>query len=197
MMTKRTREHIKDERLLKGFAPHFGIGCRRVTPGDPYMAAIQKENVDVHFTEAAKITEKGVIGGDGVEREVDTIICATGFDVNYKPKFDLVGQDGVSLAEKWEVTPEGYLSVCVPQFPNMIQIIGPTFPVENGSVMGALLGVSEYTLEWLRKMRRDGIKSWAPRQDITDFFNDHTQVRLIFPFPLFSASKRDAIRNRD
>ena len=29
----RMAEFIKDERLLKGFTPKFGIGCRRVTPG--------------------------------------------------------------------------------------------------------------------------------------------------------------------
>lgn len=34
----RMSEHIKDERLLQGFTPKFGVGCRRVTPGDPYMA---------------------------------------------------------------------------------------------------------------------------------------------------------------
>ncbi len=34
----RMAELITDERLLKGFTPTFGIGCRRITPGDPYMA---------------------------------------------------------------------------------------------------------------------------------------------------------------
>jgi len=33
----RMAEMIKDERLLKGYTPTFGIGCRRITPGDPYM----------------------------------------------------------------------------------------------------------------------------------------------------------------
>ena len=37
MLKARMAEFIKDERLLKGFTPSFGIGCRRVTPGDPYM----------------------------------------------------------------------------------------------------------------------------------------------------------------
>ena len=37
MMRARMAEFIKDERLLKGFTPKWGIGCRRVTPGDPYM----------------------------------------------------------------------------------------------------------------------------------------------------------------
>lgn len=29
----RMAEFIKDDRLLKGFTPKFGIGCRRITPG--------------------------------------------------------------------------------------------------------------------------------------------------------------------
>jgi hydroxyversicolorone monooxygenase len=31
----RMAEFLKDERLLEGFTPSWGIGCRRVTPGDP------------------------------------------------------------------------------------------------------------------------------------------------------------------
>lgn len=51
---------------------------RRITPGDPYMLAIQKPNVDVHFTEVVEITENSIIGKNGVEKEIDTIVCATG-----------------------------------------------------------------------------------------------------------------------
>ena len=72
-----------------------------------FRRAIQKENVDVHFTPVEKITEKGVVGGDGIERECDTIVCATGFDVSYRPRFPIVGKNGVELADKWKVCPEG------------------------------------------------------------------------------------------
>jgi cation diffusion facilitator CzcD-associated flavoprotein CzcO len=99
-------EFIKDKRLLEGFTPNFDIGCRRVTPGDPYMLAIQESNVDVHFTPVVKITEDGLIGGDGAERKVDTIVCATGFDVTYKPRFPVIGKNGVDLKEKWKICPE-------------------------------------------------------------------------------------------
>ncbi|KAA6408312.1 MAG: flavin-binding monooxygenase [Lasallia pustulata] len=77
----RTRmgELIKHKRLLDGLNPTCSIGCHRITLGDPYMEAIQKPNVDVHFTPVTKITEDGVIGADGIERKVDTIVCATGF----------------------------------------------------------------------------------------------------------------------
>ncbi len=61
-----------------GFTPTFQLGCRRVTPGDPYIEAIQRENVDVHFTSVARLTKNGVMGADGIEHKVDAVICATG-----------------------------------------------------------------------------------------------------------------------
>ena len=122
----RMRDWIKDERLLKGFTPKFGVGCRRITPGDPYMMAVQKENVDVHFTGVKELTEDGLIGEDGTHVKVDTIVCATGFDVTYKPRFPLVGKGGIDLAEKWMHTPESYLGLGVPEFPNFLTFIGPT-----------------------------------------------------------------------
>ncbi|KAI9737885.1 MAG: hypothetical protein M1834_009255 [Cirrosporium novae-zelandiae] len=172
---KRMAEFIKDERLLKGFAPKFGVGCRRVTPGDPYMKAIQEDNVDVHFTPVVEITEDGVIGEDGTERKVDTIVCATGFDVSYRPRFPIVGKNGIDLKDKWKLTPEGYLGLGIPDFPNFITFIGPTWPIENGSVMGPLGTVAEYVLQLIHKMQGEFIKSFVPRQRVTDIFNTHCQ----------------------
>ncbi|KAI9880737.1 MAG: hypothetical protein M1830_000626 [Pleopsidium flavum] len=171
----RMAEFIKDKRLLDGFTPKWGIGCRRLTPGDPYMIAIQEENVDVHFTPVEKITEDGVIGADGIERKVDTVVCATGFDVSYRPRFPIVGQNGKDLAEKWKLCPESYLGLTVPEFPNFITYIGPTWPVENGSVMGPLGTVADYAVQIIKKMQGEDIKSIAPKQDITDLFNEHCQ----------------------
>ncbi|RDL41003.1 Flavin-binding monooxygenase-like protein [Venustampulla echinocandica] len=171
----RMAEFIKDKRLLEGLTPKFGIGCRRVTPGDPYMRAIQKPNVDVHFAAVDKVTEGTVIDTNGNEKKVDTIICATGFDVSYKPHFPIVGQNGVDLAEKWSVCPEGYLGLAIPDIPNFITFIGPTWPVENGSVMGPLQYVAQYAIKVIKKMQNEFIKSIAPKQGITDLFNAHTQ----------------------
>lgn len=168
-------EWIRDERLLKGFTPSFAIGCRRITPGDPYMLAIQEPNVDVHFTHVEEITKDGLIGGDGQERQVDTIVCATGFDVSYKPRFPVIGKNGVDLRKKWEVCPESYLGLAVPEMPNFMMFIGPTWPVENGAVVGPLLAVSDYTIQLIKKMQKDNIKSWTPKQDVTDAFNEHAQ----------------------
>jgi len=91
------------------------------------MEAIQKPNVDVHFTPVTEITEDGVIGGDGVERKCDTIICATGFDTSFKPRFPIIGKNGVNLYEKWKHEPKGYLGLACPDMPNWLMFIGPTW----------------------------------------------------------------------
>ncbi|KAK5129827.1 hypothetical protein BJ546DRAFT_1060466 [Cryomyces antarcticus] len=175
MFKDRMADFIKDKRLLEGFTPTWGVGCRRVTPGDPYMIAIQKENVDVHFTHVKECTEDGVVGGDGQERKCDTIVCATGFDVSYRPRFPIEGKGGMDLAEKWKECPESYLGLAIPDFPNFVTFIGPTWPVENGSVMGPLDAVSEYVIQIIKKMQNENIRSWVPKQDVTDKFNEHCQ----------------------
>lgn len=106
---------------------------------------------------------------------MDTIICATGFDVSYRPRFPIVGRNGVKLSEKWRVCPEGYLGLAVPDFPNFLISIGPNWPIENGSVMGPLYHVGLYTLKFIKKLQTEYIASLTPKQDITDLFNAHCQ----------------------
>jgi hydroxyversicolorone monooxygenase len=139
------------------------------------MRAIQESNVDVHFSAVNKITEDSVIDTEGNERKIDTIICATGFDVSYRPRFPIVGQNGVELGDKWKICPESYLGLAVPDMPNFLTFIGPTWPVENGSVMGPLSYVGNYAVKMIKKMQNEFIKSITPKQEITDLFNEHTQ----------------------
>jgi len=159
------------------------------------MKAIQEPNVDVHFTGVNEITETGVVGADGIEREVDTIVCATGFDVTYRPRFPIIGKNGVDLYEKWKHEPEGYLGLACPDMPNWLMFIGPTWPVENGSVTGPLLAVAEYTIQIIKKMQRDHIKSWVPRQSITDAFNAHAQEWI--KHTVWKGSCRSWYKNND
>lgn len=171
----RMGEHIKDKRLLQGFTPNWAVGCRRVTPGDPYMKAIQEPNVDVHFTAVRRLTPEGVLGEDGIERKVDTVICATGYDVSYHPHFPVVGRGGLRLDEAFGSAPECYLGITIPDFPNYIIYGGPTWPVENGSALGPLLAVALYAVQIIKKMQAENVKSLVPRRDVTDKFNAHVQ----------------------
>ena len=96
------------------------------------MEAIQKQSVNIHFKHVERITEKGVVGGDDIERNVDTIICAIGFDVTYKPQFPMVGKNGINLYDKWKDMPKRYLGLGVPDMPNFI---GPAWYIPPARVV--------------------------------------------------------------
>lgn len=80
---KRMGEHLQDPEIFEQLLPNFSVGCRRLTPGDPFMKAVQAKNVKLHKGAVTKIVGNKVIGTNGEECEVDTLICATGFDVSY------------------------------------------------------------------------------------------------------------------
>ncbi|KAJ3549749.1 hypothetical protein NM208_g333 [Fusarium decemcellulare] len=174
--TARMRKLIQKDDIFDQLLPNFAVGCRRLTPGNPYMKAVQKTNVEIHRCAVTKVTPTSVIGSNGDEVEVDTIICATGFDVSFRPRYAVTGRRGVTIQAKWRNVPEGYLSLAVPDIPNYFTVMGPSFPIANGSVMGPLQAACKYILKMIQKMQRDRIRSISPKQSVTDQFNEHVQA---------------------
>lgn len=82
-LTKSMTESLKNSpHLTSVLIPRWGVGCRRLTPGIGYLESLGEKNVDVVTQDITKITPNGIIAADGVERIVDTIICATVSEVN-------------------------------------------------------------------------------------------------------------------
>jgi hypothetical protein len=136
------------------------------------MKAIQEPNVGVHFTAASRITADDVVGADWVERKCDTIVCTTGnthslslflhnnkiyyfigFDVSFKPRFPVIGKNGVSsppricitdlvltahlqvnLQDKWANFTKAYFGLACADMPNWITFLGPNWPIAAGSM---------------------------------------------------------------
>jgi cation diffusion facilitator CzcD-associated flavoprotein CzcO len=98
----------------------FAVGCRRPTPGNGYLEALCEDNVTVVSSSIDEITPKGIKTVDGVEHEFDIIVCATGFDVSWRPQYPTIGRNDVSLSEYWKDIPQTYLSLTVANFPNYI-----------------------------------------------------------------------------
>lgn len=111
-----SKPEISDVLIPKDFA----VGCRRPTPGNGYLEALCKDNVEVVSASITKITATGIETADGVNHEVDIIICATGFDVSCRPAYPTIGRHGKDLAKEWEHIPSTYLSITVPDFPNYL-----------------------------------------------------------------------------
>lgn len=109
----------KKPELVSLLTPKFAVGCRRLTPGNGFLESLCEEHVTVVSNPIERITEKGIMTKDGTEHEVDTIVCATGFDVSLLPRFPFIGKNGADLKERWTNGPaEGYMSLMVDGYPN-------------------------------------------------------------------------------
>lgn len=108
-----------NQELAEKLTPKFGVGCRRLTPGIGFLETLVKDNVTVISQEIDRIEPEGLVTADGILHKVDAIVCATGFDTSYDPRFELRGR-GESIKEKWMDTQniEAYLAMTIPSFPN-------------------------------------------------------------------------------
>ncbi|RKL19310.1 hypothetical protein BFJ68_g3584 [Fusarium oxysporum] len=167
---------IASPELRGKLIPSWELGCRRLTPSLPYLKAIQEPNVNVIRTGIRRITEKGIETDDGEVHEVDTLICATGFNTSFSSRFNIVGRNGVSLRTMWKTRgPEAYLGMAIAGLPNYFTLLGPNCPIANGSLIPCIESSAKYIVQAITKIQTDQIRSLDVKQPIQDAFNDYLQ----------------------
>jgi len=172
------RERIAPE-LHARLIPSYQPWCRRLTPGDDYLSALQAPNASLIDTPIASITPTSIITADGQSQPTDIIITASGFTNTRVPPWTMHGLSGTSLSALWSHDTSGYLSVCAPSMPNYFSLgCGPNFTIANGSVLSAFGFVADYILLWLVKMSREDIRSIVPKDDVVEAYNIYIQEVL-------------------
>jgi cation diffusion facilitator CzcD-associated flavoprotein CzcO len=154
-----------DERLCNSIIPQdFAIGCRRATPGNGYLEALVNSKTTCFTETIGYITPKGFKDAQGTEYEVDVIICATGFDTSWVPRFPIV-VNGRNLQDVWaEKGVTSYLGVGVPDIPNYFLFCGPYGPLAHGSFFPIIEKYTDYILKVIAKMQVECIQSLRPRR---------------------------------
>ncbi|KIW94075.1 uncharacterized protein Z519_05391 [Cladophialophora bantiana CBS 173.52] len=137
--------HPQADRLI----PDFGVGCRRPTPGVGYLEALVASNNRTIFDPIAEVVEDGIRLNTGELIEVDVIVCATGFDVSWKPRFPVIGRGGIDLSDQWKDRPLSYLSFAVPNFLNYFIYLGPNSPLSHGSALPSIEHLTKYLIRLL------------------------------------------------
>jgi cation diffusion facilitator CzcD-associated flavoprotein CzcO len=171
----RMRQLIHDKDLQNKLIPSFEAGCRRLNPGERYLEALQRSNVEPVFDPIESVTSDGIRDGNGTLRPVDVIVAATGFDTSFRPRFPIVGLDGRDLREVWKDDPASYCGLAVSGFPNYLIFLGPNTPISNGSLIGALEATGDYFVRLIRKTVMQRATSFDVRSSVQADFNDHAQ----------------------
>ena len=175
--TKMMRSRLsKKPQIADALIPSFPPLCKRLTPGPGYLESLTQDNVTVIHNSISRITPKGIITSDGIEREVDSIICATGFDTTFQNRFPVYGIGGQNLKEKWKDRPCSYLSMAVDGFPNFFMSLGPNSAMGTGNLLLLIEHFANYIALTLAKMQRENILATQPSPRAVNDFSDFCEA---------------------
>lgn len=137
-------EIARDSSTAKSLQPWYDYFCKRLLFSDDYYPAFNNDDVTLVDSDGRgvdHITERGV-AFDGVEYDVDLIICSAGFyAIGYTCKaggYELTGRGGVSLAERWQNGMRSPQGMMTGRFPDVFLVDG----VEQAAISANLQGVS-------------------------------------------------------
>jgi cyclohexanone monooxygenase len=154
------RRSIKDRDLRRKVTPSYTIGCKRILISNDYLQSLDRPNVELVGSGLSEVRGNVVVGADGTEREVDTIILGTGFYVTDSPMAQRVrGADGRSLAEAWEGSMQAHRGTTVAGFPNYFHLVGPNTGLGHNSIVFMIESQLNYVVDALRTMKREGAHS--------------------------------------
>ena len=157
------REQMCRDYIAREFADRPDLAAA-VTPGYPYPGkrpvfastfypALKQPNVELVPRAVASVTPTGIVDADGVERAVDVIVMATGFEpANYLARLPVTGRDGRTLQEYWAGEPHAFLGITVPGFPNFFMLYGPG--TNGGEIVIMLESQAEYAVRAVKRLAR-------------------------------------------
>ena len=139
--------------LREAVTPSYPYGGKRPVIASTFYSALKRENVELIPRAVESVTRTGVVDSDGVERSVDVIVMATGFQAaSYLSRLRVVGRDRRTLQEHWNGEPRAYLGITVPGFPNFFMLYGPG--TNGGELVSMLEAQAEYAVRAVRRMVR-------------------------------------------
>ena len=173
------RRQVPDPELRRRLTPDYEIFCKRIILSNKWYPALQAPNVELVSSGVSEVREHSVVDGDGVEREIDTLIFATGFKPAELPIAERIhGRDGRSLADVWEGSPQAYLGTTISGFPNLLFLYGPNLNLGHSSIVYMLESQIAYALDALETMRLRCAAEFDVRPEAQAAYNEEIQERL-------------------
>ena len=170
---------IADPELRRKVTPTDELGCKRIMLTDEWYPTLTKPDVELVTERIEAVTEGGVRTEDGVEREADVLILATGFrSHDFVAPIEVVGRDGRTLAEEWADVPRAYHGLTVPGFPNMFLLYGPNTNGGTGSVIYTVEAGVGHVIAALRRLDARGAGRIEVSPEAADRFDRELRQAL-------------------
>ena len=166
-------QSVTDPELRGRLRPDYVAACKRLIISPDFYQAIQKPNAELVTDRIDRIEPGGIRTADGRLHELDVIVLATGFRVDrFLRPIEVVGRAGVRLDDVWVDRPMAYLSISVPEFPNLFMLNGPNGPVGNFSLIEVAELQFAYIMQLVQRLRSGECTEVSPLQEATDEFEE-------------------------
>jgi cation diffusion facilitator CzcD-associated flavoprotein CzcO len=172
------RRGIHDEALRTRLRPPYPLGCKRIIYSNTYYPALAQPNVELVTEGITRVTERGILTADGRERELDLLVCATGFDVEHAIQVPIAGRDGLTLHEAWRDGPQALLGLTVAGFPNFYLMLGPNTATGHTSTLLYIEPGVAWVLKAMHELERRGSRFIDVKPAAMQAFNAGLQARL-------------------
>jgi cation diffusion facilitator CzcD-associated flavoprotein CzcO len=156
---------VADLALREALRPSYRLGCKRILVSNRYYPALARENVTLVPHAVTEVRARSLLAADGVEREADVVIAATGFRVGGTASHHIRGRDGRTLAAHWAGRPVAHNGTTVAGFPNLFVLLGPHTGLGHTSVLLMIESQISYLLGAVAAMDAQGIAVLEPRAD--------------------------------
>ncbi len=150
---------VADPQLRAKLTPDFTIGCKRIILSSTLYPALAADNCTVHDKHDGidRIDAKGIHTAQGEHVEVDAIIWSTGYDATDGViSYDVIGREGVRMADRWSEYPRAYLGTTVPGFPNLFIMTGPNTGIGHTSAIFVIESQVRYVLQAIKAGMQQG-----------------------------------------
>ena len=177
------------EDLLQKCIPDYPPYGKRMLLDNGWFETLLKSNVELVTAAIDHLDSEAIVGADGVRREFDVVVLATGFQVGkMAARLNITGRNGIRLEDEWEDdNPSAYLGMSVAGFPNLFCMLGPGTGLGHG---GSAIFQSEvqarYVVESVTGMLNSGDQYMEVKKEVQQDFVDrldteHAQMIWMHP----------------
>src|SRR5690606_13933253 len=169
---------VKNPELAKKLTPNYIMCCKRILVSNKHFPTFNRHNVELVTDKIQELTEHTIITQDGKERPIDSLIYGTGFITDpriYMKNFQCTGLHGAELNEVWKQGAESYYGICVKDFPNLFQLLGPNTLLAHNSVIFMIETQVEYILKLMQLVDQFQSDAIMVKDQAQDTFNQQVQ----------------------
>jgi len=173
------RRQVHDPTLRAKLVPPYPLGCKRIIYSNDYYPAIARPHVELVTEAIVRVTPKAIETADGRQREVDALVCATGFDVSHLlSSVQVTGLGGRTLAQAWADGPQAYHGITVSGFPNLFLLLGPNTATGHTSTLLYIEPEVQHAIACMQAVKRRGHRWIDVRPEVLEAHDTALQQRL-------------------